>query len=249
LNLPLIVPEWPAPDSVRAVSTTRAGGVSRGSYATLNLGARVGDDPDAVAENRRRLARGAGLPAEPAWLRQVHGIEVVEAGRRESPAEADAVFSRRPGAVCAVLTADCLPVLLCSRQGTAVAAAHAGWRGLAAGVLEAVIARLDASPRDLIAWLGPAIGQASFEVGPEVRERFLDRDPGASACFLPGRSDRCFADLAGLARRRLLALGLESVHGGDLCTVRDQQRFFSYRRDGECGRMASLIWLEGAPDR
>lgn len=249
MKLPLIVPDWPAPENVRAVSTTRAGGVSRGSYATLNLGARVGDDPAAVAENRRRLAIGAALPAEPAWLRQVHGVAVAEAARWDSPVEADAAFAHRPGVVCAVLTADCLPVLLCSRHGTVAAAAHAGWRGLAEGVLETVIARLDTAPGDLIAWLGPAIGRASFEVGPEVRERFLDRDPGAEECFLPGRGDRCFADLAGLARRRLLSAGLESIHGGNLCTYRDRRRFFSYRRDGECGRMATLIWLEAFSDR
>lgn len=249
MSLPLIVPDWPAPENVRAVSTTRAGGVSRGGYATLNLAARVGDEPDAVSENRRRLAAGAALPADPAWLRQVHGVTVVEAARWDSPVEADAAFTRRPDAVCAVLTADCLPVLLCSRQGTLAAAAHAGWRGLAAGVLEAVIDRLDTAPGDLIAWLGPAIGQASFEVGPEVRESFLDRDPGAEACFLPGHGDRSFADLAGLARRRLLAAGVESIHGGDLCTHGDRLRFFSHRRDGQCGRMATLIWLEAVPDR
>ncbi len=250
MKLPLITPDWPAPPGVRAVSTTREGGVSQGPYATLNLGEGSGDDPVAVTENRRRLALGAGLPAAPAWLRQVHGIAVTElTGRAAPPVEADAAFARRPGAVCVVLTADCLPVLFASRRGTVVAAAHAGWRGLAAGILEAVIARLGEPPGELLAWLGPAIGGTSYEVGPELRRRFLDIDPGWANCFLQGEGDRWFADLTELARRRLRAAGLTAIHGGGLCTYRDPNRFFSYRRDNACGRMASLIWLEDAESR
>lgn len=250
MSLELIIPDWPAPPVVRAVSTTRAGGTSRGPYATLNLGTGAGDDPAAVAENRRRLAEGTGLPAEPAWLQQVHGTVVVEATPEpRRAADADAAFARGPGAVCAVLTADCLPVLLASRRGTVVAAAHAGWRGLSAGILEAVISRMGEPADELLAWLGPAIGQAAFEVGPEVRRQFLDADPGCKGCFEAGRGDRWHADLAGIARRRLHAAGLASVFGGGFCTYRDRDRFFSFRRDGECGRMASLIWLEGPGDR
>jgi YfiH family protein len=230
------------------MSTTRQGGVSAGPFASLNLAERVGDHAAAVAENRRRLAARAAMPTEPAWLRQVHGVAVTEAGLETgSPVAADASFVRRPGPVCAVLTADCLPVLFASRRGTVVAAAHAGWRGLAAGVLEAVIDRLGEPSSDLLAWLGPAIGPNSFEIGPEVRDRFMDLDPGCAVCFRPGRDDRWFADLAELARRRLRAAGLMSIHGGGLCTYADRERFFSYRRDGECGRMASLIWLERSP--
>jgi len=250
LQFPLITPDWPVPPGVRAVSTTRAGGVSSGPFATLNLGGRAGDDPAAVSENRRRLAARVDLPAPPVWLRQVHGTDVIEAKPlADLEIEADGAFAHRPGAVCAVLTADCLPVLFASRHGTAVAAAHAGWRGLAAGVLEAVIARIGERPGDLLAWLGPAIGQSAFEVGPEVRERFMAVDTGCGACFLSGRGDRWFADLAELARRRLRSAGLTSIHGGDVCTYQDRERFFSYRRDGECGRMGSLIWLEDPRNR
>ncbi len=250
MKVPWLSPDWPAPPGIRAASTTRAGGVSTGPFASLNLGDRVGDDPAAVAENRRRLTASLGLPAEPAWLRQEHGIQVAEIlpGAALARTGADGAFARRPGAVCVVQTADCLPVLLASRSGTVVAAAHAGWRGLAAGILEAVISRLGEDPGNLLAWLGPAIGRTAFEVGPEVRERFLSLDAGCADCFLAGRGDRWFADLPELARRRLRAVGVSSVHGGDICTFHDREQFFSYRRDGECGRMATLIWLEQAPD-
>lgn len=240
----LILPDWPAPPGVRAASTTRTGGSSDHEYRSLNLGAHVGDEPGAVARNRRRLLDACGLDTEPCWLRQEHGIGVVELGGSLPPAPAaDASVARSPGPVCVVLTADCLPVLFADRQGRAVAAAHAGWRGLAAGVLRATVEGMGVPPADLLAWLGPAIGQDAFEVGPEVRERFADADPGAADCFRRGAGDRWHADLAGLARRTLAACGVERVYGGSQCTYSDPVRFFSHRRDGLCGRMASMIWL------
>lgn len=241
--LALIVPDWPAPPSVRAAATTRLGGVSAGAYARLNLGDHVGDDPAAVAANRRRLAESLALPAAPYWLRQVHGTGVVRAGRAESPSvEADGSWTDEAGVVCVVGTADCLPVLFCDANGSRIAAAHAGWRGLAAGVLETTVGALGVPPERLLAWLGPAIGATAFEVGPEVRERFLDVDPSAAAAFCRGRDDRWLADLAQLARLRLRRLGVTGIWGGHWCTAGDPARFFSYRRDGVTGRMATLIW-------
>lgn len=238
-----LIPDWPAPACVRAVSTTREGGVSVGPYASLNLGDHVGDDPRAVAENRARLGRLLGLAQEPAWLRQVHGTAVADA--RNAPAEADASVARAPGPACVVMTADCLPVLFCDRSGTRVAAAHAGWRGLAAGVLEATVAALGGEPEALLAWLGPAIGPASFEVGVEVREAFLAHDAHAAEAFRPSPGGRWLADLYALARLRLARAGLTAVYGGGLDTYADAARFYSFRRESTCGRMASLIWLEG----
>lgn len=237
-------PDWPAPEHVRALVTTRKGGVSRGAYASLNLGAHVGDDPAAVAENRRRLVEAATLPAEPTWLSQVHGLGVAKLSADSRPGiEADAAMTDVPEVVCAVLTADCLPVLFCDRSGTRVAAAHAGWRGLAGGVLEATVAAMDTPPEDLHAWLGPAIGPAAFEVGDEVREAFVTRHPVTDTAFVPSPAGRWLADLYTLARLRLAACGVHSVHGGGECTVTDAQRFYSYRRDGDTGRMASMVWL------
>jgi YfiH family protein len=229
--------------------TTRLGGVSRGPYASLNLAAHVGDVEASVAENRRRVRSALELPAEPAWLEQVHGAHVATlplSGRTV----ADAAVAFAPGLVCAVLVADCLPVFLVSQAGDRVALAHAGWRGLAAGVVEAAVAALACDPGELVAWLGPAIGPRAFEVGVEVRDAFVTRDPAAAADFAPGRGGRFLADLPGLARRRLAAAGVRSVHGGGLCTVTDSRRFFSYRRDGATGRMAALLWLaRGRPRR
>lgn len=238
-------PDWPAPSSVHALVTTRAGGVSVGHHAGLNLGDHVEDDPLAVVENRRRLRAAANLPAEPVWLRQVHGTAVayLDAASR-SGIEADAATTDTPGVVCAVLTADCLPVLLCDRTGSRVAVAHAGWRGLAGGVLEASVEVMGASPDELLAWLGPAIGPGSFEVGDEVREVFVDRDPAAEEAFVPSPAGRWLADLYELARLRLRACGIDAVYGGGWCTLRDAQRFYSYRRDAKTGRMATLIWLD-----
>lgn len=241
----VLTPEWRAPHRVRAAFTLRDGGVSAAPFDSLNLGVHVGDSPAAVAENRRRLREGLHLPAEPAWLEQVHGTRVADLDApEETGAPADAVFTRRPGKVCAVQVADCMPVLFAARDASVVAVAHAGWRGLAAGVLEATAARLGVAAGELIAWLGPAISAPHFEVGSEVRQAFLERDPGASGAFVPNDKGRWQCDLAALARRRLAALGVTEVSGGTWCTYAEPARFFSFRRDGRCGRMAALIWLE-----
>jgi YfiH family protein len=239
-----ITPEWPAPSNVRAAATVRAGGVSAGSFASLNLAMHVGDESGAVAENRRRLRDMLTLPAEPTWLNQVHGATVVEAGPYEAPPTADAAFARSAKRVCAVQTADCLPVLICDRDGTRVAASHAGWRGLAGGVLRATVEALATAPAQLMAWLGPAIEQDAFEVGDEVREAFLALDAANAAAFRINERGRWQADLYELARRELARLGVGAVHGGGFRVHADRERFFSYRRDSRTGRMASLIWLE-----
>lgn len=287
-----IVPDWPAPASVAALCTTRLGGVSRGPWHSLNLGTNGGDDPAAVAQNRRIL--GGYLPAKPRWLRQVHGTTVIrnagdhslteasvtepdgddpedsqESARPDAlPAVADAQWSDVNSAVCVVMTADCLPVLFCDRQGTRVAAAHAGWRGLAAGVLENTVAALGTPPGELLAWLGPAIGPEVYQVGGEVRAAFLAAEgecgpapagsptaarasrlddmaqqPAAAAAFKPD-GDRWLFDLYAMARHRLQRAGVGHISGGDFCTFTDSKRFFSYRRDNVTGRMASLVWLQ-----
>ncbi|MEL7450750.1 MAG: peptidoglycan editing factor PgeF [Pseudomonadota bacterium] len=243
---PLIFPEWPAPAGVKAVSSLRTGGVSAAPWQSLNLGAHVTDVPEHVAENRRRFAAAAVLPSAPAWLSQVHGTRVIDAAvGADPPPEADGAFTTRAGIVCAVLTADCLPVLLCDTQMSCVAAVHAGWRGLAAGVLEAAVGELEAvaKPQNLMAWLGPAIGPEAFEVGGEVREQFVAEDERASAAF-QRHGERWLADLPALARARLAGCGVHAVYGGDHCTFSDSARFFSYRRDGQTGRMATAIWLD-----
>lgn len=240
----LILPDWPAPEGVRAAVTTRDGGVSTGPYASLNLGTHVGDDAAAVAENRRRVRAQLRLVAAPAWLNQVHGTNVVEARADDQPPTADASIARAPGAVCAVLTADCLPVLFCDGCGTKVAAAHAGWRGLAGGVLEATVKALDADPASLLAWLGPAIEQEAFEVGDDVREQFVARDSANARAFAHNERGRWQADLYALARNELTRLGVSRIHGGGFGCYEDAERFFSYRRDGKTGRMATLVWLE-----
>lgn len=240
----LLIPVWPAPSAVRAVISTRVGGVSLAPFDSLNLGDHVGDDPAAVAENRKRLEAVAQLPATPVWLNQVHGTRVLDCALPLGNREADASMTSQPGQVCVVMTADCLPVLFCNRAGNRVAAVHAGWRGLADGVIEAALAGF-ADPADqLLAWLGPAIGPDAFEVGPEVRERFLQDDLQAGSAFLPGRPGHWLADIYRLARLRLERAGVGFIGGGDYCTVTDIKRFFSYRRDGVTGRMASLIWIE-----
>lgn len=240
-----LIPEWAVPPAVHAFSTTRVGGVSIGPYRSLNLADHVGDAPTAVSANRRRLSCELGMPAEPLWLNQVHGrnVHVLEAAVGARP-DADAAVTFRPGRVCAVLTADCLPVLFCDQGGTVVAAAHAGWRGLAAGVIEATVARMQRPPRQLLAWLGPAIGRAHFEVGDEVRALFCETSASAAQAFRERANGRWLADLALLARQRLRALGVESISAAERCTVAEAEAFFSYRRDGVSGRMASLIWLQ-----
>lgn len=235
-----LIPDWPAPARVRAMMTTRRTGASSAPFNAFNLAAHVGDDPAAVAANRTALRRH--LPAEPLWLNQVHGTAVAEAARDTAGCTGDAAIADQSGQVCAVLTADCLPVLFCDRAGTVVAAAHAGWRGLAAGVLETTVARMRRPPGQILAWLGAAIGPAAFEVGPEVRTAFVARHPAAASAFIP-RADRFFADLYALARIRLAAAGVTGIHGGGLCTYNDTTRFYSYRREGQTGRMASLIWM------
>jgi polyphenol oxidase len=242
-----LIPDWPTPLNVRALATTRLGGVSQAPYAKLNLGSRVGDEPAAVEENRRRLAKV--LPASPDWLLQVHGASVVEARPRQAglpEVEADASFSRTAGHVCAIQTADCLPVLFCDQAGSVVAAAHAGWRGLAAGVLENTVAAMGVAPTSIMAWLGPAIGRHEFEVGDEVRAAFLASDDEADSAFTPRGSGKWLADIFVLAYQRLTRAGLPAaaIYGGGLCTVSDSTRFFSHRRDKVSGRQATLIWLE-----
>jgi YfiH family protein len=335
-GLTWLQPDWPAPARVRAASTSRLGGLSQGPYASLNLATHVGDDPQSVADNRALLQQALSLPSQPLWLEQVHGCEVacLEMPPREFlPIQADASYSNHPGAVCAVMTADCLPLLLCDRNGSEVAAVHAGWRGLCDGVIEAAVARFSAPPEELLAWLGPAIGPQAFEVGAEVREAFVRRDAAAAEAFvsaglenaasrinlttmgraeppqkmtvcsplivfpppnpLPGGGgaserfatftvtaqaakplaslvrgigergavptqaiysspeprvpspvNKYFADIFLLARQRLQTLGIDQISGGGLCTYSDPEHFFSYRRDGVCGRMATLIWIE-----
>ncbi len=288
-----LIPDWPTPPGVRALSTLRMGGSSRAPFASLNLGSHVGDASIAVAKNRRSLREAAGLPTEPCWLAQVHGTRVADLDTGVL-GDADAAVTSEPGRVCAILTADCLPILLAAAAGGRVAAAHAGWRGLAAGVIEAAVQAMGVAPRDLLAWLGPAIGPRHFEVGAEVREAFLKEDPGAHAAFTAstrGRADeergservgggerrstgeseggergctgeseggergsagesggreRYMANIYSLARQRLARLGVERVYGGGECTYTSAERYFSYRRDGQTGRQASLIWLERA---
>lgn len=251
-----IVPDWAAPANVRALVTTRVGGVSTGPYASLNLGDHVGDEGTAVAANRALLRRE--LPAEPVWLRQVHGTHCVDAASAapgSEDVEADASVAFAPNIVCVVLTADCLPLLLCDAAGTVVAAAHAGWRGLAAGVIESTVAAMAGSSNkhgELLAWLGPAIGPRAFEVGDEVRAAFIAHDGESASAFAPHGAGKWLCDIYALARQRLAALGVHRVAGptgissghADFCTYTEHERFFSYRRDGATGRMASCIWLD-----
>jgi YfiH family protein len=232
--------DWPAPDFVVAGTTIRVGGVSTGGFESLNLGAHVGDDPAAVAENRSRFVTMCDLPGEPDWLTQVHGTTVRVAGEA-SAAEADAAIARHAAAVVAVLTADCLPILLCARNGEEIAAIHGGWRGLAAGVITSTLSHMATAPDALMAWLGPAISQSAFEVGDEVRQAFVDLEEAAGDCFEGNDHGRWQADLYGLARLQLCMAGVGAVYGGEYCTHSDSSRFFSYRRDGECGRMASFV--------
>jgi YfiH family protein len=226
---------------VRALITTRDGGVSSGKFSSLNLSMRVGDDPRCVARNRAILR--TCLPAEPAWVKQVHGTAVIDAARATPDTQADGVVTHSPGAVCAVMTADCLPVLLSDRAGKSVGIAHAGWRGLAGGVVENVVRAMDVPPRDILAYIGPGIGAPRYEVGEDVHKAFVEADPAAATSFAPRRNGTYFADLYELARQRLAAAGVAEVHGGEFCTA-SENRFFSFRRDRTTGRMATLIWLE-----
>ncbi|TDR73031.1 hypothetical protein DFP86_11563 [Paludibacterium purpuratum] len=234
--------DWPAPERVRTLTTSRQGGVSPAPFDSLNLGDHVGDAPENVAANRALVAQH--LPAEPTWLVQVHGSRVVAAETVDSLTDADASFTRTANVVCTVMTADCLPILLCDRAGTVVGAAHAGWRGLCNGVVEATVTAMRQPGAQLMAWLGPAIGPDAFEVGTEVRDAFMAADPRSAQAFSMIDDDKYLADIYLLARLRLAGLGIDEVYGGDCCTVIERGRFFSYRRDGRTGRMASMIWLE-----
>ena len=240
---PILEPVWPALERVRAAFTLRVGGVSSAPYDSLNVGAHVGDATEAVRENRRRLQERLQLPSEPVWLQQVHGVEVLDLDALGISRAADAAVTRTPGRVCAIQVADCMPVLFAMRDGSAVGAAHAGWRGLAGGVLEATVRKFGVAPEQLLAWLGPAISQEHFEVGDDVRDAFVSHDPSAALAFVANPRGRWQCDLYALARRRLAALGVRDVTGGGWCTCADAARFFSYRRDGQCGRMAALIWM------
>ncbi len=267
MSIPYLTPDWPAPASVRALQTTRSGGLSGAPYHSLNLGTHVGDAPLLVARNRNSL--NTLLPSEPVWLEQVHGTRVANADHANCREIADACIATKHGAVCVVMTADCLPILLCDTQGTVVAAVHAGWKGLAAGVIEATVNKMQtatthgnllgnnparenaAQSLQLMAWLGPAISPIAFEVGAEVRDCFVAQNPASAAAFtaVPQREAGCgaapkfHADLYALARLRLHALGITQIYGGNRCTYTESDTFFSYRRDGVTGRMASFIWL------
>ena len=259
-GLEIIKPDWPAADKVRAFCTTRSGGISTGSYASLNLALHVEDEPQRVQANRKQLIRQLKLPQEPVWLDQVHGNRVVNAKyinsnnaatennskllSQTSFTKADASFSEVANTVCAVMTADCLPVLICNRKGNKVAAAHAGWRGLADDVIEATVASLSERHSELLVWLGPAIGPQAFEVGEEVYEIFVNKQPRSIDAFKQTRPGHYLADLYQLARLRLRTIGIEAVYGGEHCTFTDANHFYSYRRDGTTGRQASMIWFE-----
>jgi YfiH family protein len=234
---------WPTPTHIKACVTTRRGGVSRAPYDSFNLAQHVGDEPADVARNRELLRQTLALPSEPVWLEQVHGVAVVDAANAPDR-RADAAFTRQKNTVCTVMTADCLPVLMCNRAGTQVAAAHAGWRGLHAGVIETTLRTFNEPAENLLVWLGPAIGPEAFEVGDEVRQAFVADLPEAAEAFQATQPGHWLADIYLLARLRLARVGVLAVYGGGLCTMSDSQKFYSYRRDGKTGRMASLIWME-----
>jgi YfiH family protein len=246
-DLPFIIPNWPAPANVKALQTTRNGGLSVHPYASLNLGGHVNDDPLAVAANRQLLS--PFLPSEPVWVNQVHGTRVIDAAQSGCLEDADASFANIANVVCVTMTADCLPVLLCDRSGSVVATVHAGWRGLCDGVIEAAITSMAVQPPDILAWLGPAIGPQAFEVGPEVRQQFIDQEAEAEIAF-SALGNKWLCDIYAIAQQRLRKAGVSQIYGGGInenfCTYTDKARFFSYRRDQITGRMASLIWLQPA---
>lgn len=240
----LIHADWPAPEGIHAITTTRLGGVSQPPFDSLNLGTHVGDKPQAVIENRRILHDRARLPSEPLWLQQTHSTQVITADDWSQGIEGDAIVSDRPGQVCAILTADCLPICLCDQAGQQIAAIHAGWRGLAAGIIERTLAQMTAAPDDIVAWLGPAIGPQQFEVGHDVYRAFTQQDAHADAAFQKQDADHYLADIYQLARYRLLQHGVQNIYGGQYCTVSNPAQFYSYRRDGQTGRMATLVWRD-----
>lgn len=245
-----LTPDWPAPAWIKAGTSTRLGGVSPAPYDSLNLGDHVGDALQNVMQNRQRLMQAQHFPSSPVWLNQVHGIQIVDAASVDDKCpDADGSFTTQTNIVCAAMTADCLPVLFCNHEGSVVAAAHAGWRGLADGVLEACVDAMGERPGQLMTWLGPAIGPQAFEVGDEVRAEFIKHHKQAEQAFTPsntGGAGHWMADIYQLARIRLNRIGINSIYGGHWCTYNDKQRFFSYRRDGVTGRMASFIWIENS---
>lgn len=243
-NLSFITPNWPAPANVKTLQTTRIGGISKAPYFSLNLGEHVQDDPLAVAHNRQLLS--PYLPTEPVWMNQVHGVNVIDAAKSGCLENADGAFSTQADVVCVTMTADCLPVLLCDKAGTVVAAVHAGWRGLCDGVIEAAIAKMPVNANDILTWLGPAIGPNAFEVGDEVRQQFIQQDAQALSAFKP-HGDKWLCDMYAIAKQRLNTVGVSHIYGGgineEFCTYTDKAQFFSFRRDNITGRMASRIWL------
>jgi hypothetical protein len=239
----MIIPDWPAPSHIHACTTIRSGGRSLTPYHSFNLADHVGDNEQHVQANRQLLRNKLDLPNEPIWLEQTHSTIVLPAAKSDDR-KADASFTDQPGQVCVVMTADCLPVLLCNRQGTYVAAIHAGWRGLANGVIENTVKAINLPPSDILVWLGPAIGPAVYELGQEVLDCFVEDNPEARHSFVPSsKSGHWLGNLYSLARLRLKKLNIHAIYGGDYCTYTDKERFFSYRRDGSTGRMASLIWM------
>lgn len=239
----LIIPEWPAPERIKALSTTRHGGFSLPPHAELNLGTHVGDDPNTVIKNRDYLVDVAQLPEPPRWLNQVHGTNVIQSQNWRLNMDADAIVSQQQNHLCTIMTADCLPLLLCNKKGNTVAAIHAGWRGLLSGIIEKTVTEFSCAPQDILVWLGPAIGPTQFEVGTDVYQSFTSHTAKAAQAFRQTDDTHYLADIYLLAKQRLSALGICEVFGGDLCTASDNQQFFSYRRDGITGRMASMIWI------
>lgn len=240
LDVTFIKPRWPAPSSVKAIQTTRQGGVSRPPYHALNLATHVNDLPKDVAQNRQMLSEY--LPTEPVWLNQIHSTQVVDAATCQCIEDADASFTTQQHVVCVTMTADCLPILLCDQGGTTVAAVHAGWRGLCDGVIEKTIEAMPVVPSQLLAWLGPAIGPSAFEVGNNVRQQFIEKDQQAANAFLP-KGDKWLGNLYLIAEQRLMRSGIQHIYGDVQCTFTNADRFFSYRRDHNTGRMATMIWL------
>jgi len=242
----LITPNWPAPKTIHAVTTTRGGGVSQAPFESFNLAAHVGDQDDSVIQNRQLLQTNLSLPNKPCWLGQVHSTNVIELNENppKNTLETDASFTTTPQVVCTVMSGDCLPVLVCNQTGTCVAAIHAGWRGLAAGVIEAAINRMPCDPATLLVWLGPAIGPNKFEVGQDVKDRFMQFSSEAKSAFVPHQEQHYLANIYLLAKQRLEKLGINQIYGGEHCTFTEEDLFFSHRRDKQTGRMASLIWVE-----
>jgi YfiH family protein len=241
-NKHCLVPDWPAPVNIHAATTLRTGGVSANGFASLNPASHVGDEPESVSQNRQLISTLLALPSEPVWLNQTHSNHAIRAGVSDFPVAADASYSSEAGVVCTVMTADCLPLLVCSADGKEIAAIHAGWRGLVDGIIDNTIAALQS--QDVLVWLGPAIGPDCFEVGADVLAAFVVRSAEYAAGFKQQSQDKWLADIYQLARINLVALGINEVYGGGLCTVTDHKRFYSYRRDKVTGRMATMIWRD-----